>query len=437
MQIIYKKLEELKPYENNPRINDQAVSAVMNSIENFGFKNPIIIDSNNVIVCGHTRYKAAQKLNLKEVPTIIADDLSPEQINAFRLADNKVAELAEWDEEKLWQELNQIENIDMSSMGFDPEFYFEEETPTFEDLDEEVEIDTTQPTTCKAGDVWILGNHRLMCGSSTDKKDVKKLFNKEVADLLFTDPPYNVDYGEKANALNGALDNGNETDYIENDNLPEEQFIQFLVDAFTNAMLYLKEGGAFYIWHASSTAYSFLTAMRIAGMQDRQQIIWAKNSIVLGRQDYQWKHEPCFYGWKEGAGHYFIDDRTFPTVYDKDSDLESLSREDLIKLVKKLQTQVQAGTVAYENKPVKNDLHPTMKPIALCARFIKNSTKKGELVYDAFAGSGSSLIACEQTGRRCLAMELSEHYCDVIIKRWEDLTGQKAIKEETKKRKAK
>ena len=278
-----------------------------------------------------------------------------------------------------------------------------------------------------------MGEHRLICGSSCDKDTVDKLFNGQTADMVLTDPPYNVDYGNKANMLNEYIGGNRSTDYIANDNMDEESFINFLNDAFANIVKHTREGGAFYIFHASSTAYSFETAMRMNGMQQRQQLIWVKNTMVLGRQDYQWKHEPCFYGWIEGAGHYFIDDRTQTTIYDKDIDLEKMTREELIKQILKERQEHEAGTIIHEDKPVHNDLHPTMKPINLCARLIRNSSKKGDIVYDSFAGSGSTLIASEQTGRICYCCELDPHYCDVIVERWETLTGKKATKIETKK----
>jgi len=422
MEIKYLKLTELKPYENNPRFNDQAVEAVANSIKEFGFINPIVIDKNNVVVAGHTRLKAAERLGLEKAPTIMVDNLSEEQINAFRIADNKVAELAEWDEGLLWKELQKIENIDMTQFGVDPNFYFEEEETVFEDFEPETIPDPRVQT----GDIWKLGEHKLMCGSCTDQQQVLQLFGNEEADLVVTDPPYNVNYGDKANMLNEYIGGDRNTDYIANDSMEENEFIDFLGGAFNNINMVLKAGGAFYIFHASSSAYQFETAMKENNLIARQQLIWAKNTIVLGRQDYQWKHEPCFYGWKEGAGHYFIDDRTQATIYDKDIDLEKLSKQELIKLIQKERSQYESGTILHEDKPRANDLHPTMKPVNLCARLIRNSSKKGELVYDAFAGSGSTLIAAEQTGRKCYTIELDRHYCDVIIERWENLTGQKA-----------
>lgn len=385
------QISDLKEYENNPRHNDGAVSAVAESIKQFGFKVPIVIDRDGVIVAGHTRLKAARKLGLETVPCIVADDLTPEQIKAYRLADNKTGELAEWDFSLLEKELSELSEIDMSMFGFsedefdfDSDFDYEEIEDDF-DAEEEAE-NIIEPTT-KLGDVWQLGRHRLMCGDSTDAETVEKLMNGNKADLLITDPPYNVAYeGGTADKLT-----------IKNDSMKDEEFFDFLKNAFAAADNVLKEGGAFYIWHADSEGLNFRSACKETGWKVRQCLIWVKNSIVLGRQDYQWKHEPCLYGWKSGAAHYFIDDRTQSTVLEF-------------------------------NKPLKNAEHPTMKPVDLIAKVITNSSKKNNIVLDIFGGSGTTLVACEQLDRICYTMELDEKYCDVIIKRWEDITGEKAVK---------
>lgn len=391
MHIQELLLEDLREYENNPRNNEGAVQAVADSIKEFGFKVPIVVDSDNVIVAGHTRLKAARLLGLDKVPCIVADDLTPEQIKAYRLADNKTGELAEWDFSLLEKELSELSEIDMSMFGFsedefdfDSDFDYEEIEDDF-DAEEEAE-NIIEPTT-KLGDVWQLGRHRLMCGDSTDAETVEKLMNGNKADLLITDPPYNVAYeGGTADKLT-----------IKNDSMKDEEFFDFLKNAFAAADNVLKEGGAFYIWHADSEGLNFRSACKETGWKVRQCLIWVKNSIVLGRQDYQWKHEPCLYGWKSGAAHYFIDDRTQSTVLEF-------------------------------NKPLKNAEHPTMKPVDLIAKVITNSSKKNNIVLDIFGGSGTTLVACEQLDRICYTMELDEKYCDVIIKRWEDITGEKAVK---------
>lgn len=411
MQIIIKNIVEIFPYEKNPRKNDEAVKYVANSIKEFGFKVPIVIDSEGVIVAGHTRYKAAKKLGIDEVPCIIADDLTPAQIKAFRLADNKVAEQAEWDMELLDMELDDLFDFDMEQFGFDDE---EEEEDDVEAEEDDFEPEPPEEPKAKQGQIYKLGNHRLMCGDSTNADDVEALMGGDVADILITDPPYNVDYeGKTKDKLK-----------IENDSMNDDTFRQFLVDAFINADSAMKEGAVFYIWHADSEGYNFRGACRDAGWKVRQCLIWNKNSFVMGRQDYHWKHEPCLYGWKDGAAHYFIDDRTQATVYeDKGIDLKKMKKDEMLQLLKKLLSDKQSTTVINEDRPSASSMHPTMKPIKLIARFLRNSSKQEELVLDLFGGSGSTLMACEQLNRKCYTMEYDPRYVDVIIQRWEEFTG--------------
>lgn len=381
MEIKMLKLAELIPYEKNPRKNDEAVKYVQASIKEFGFKVPIVVDKDNVIVAGHTRYKAAKKLKMDEVPCIIADDLSEEQIKAFRLADNKVSEQAVWDFDLLSGELDGILDIDMTDFGFSDIVTEEEDAE-----EDEYEVELPVEPRSKLGDVYQLGRHRLMCGDSTNLTDVEKLMGGNLADMLLTDPPYNVDYeGKTKDKLK-----------IENDKMENDDFRQFLVDAFTNADMVMKAGAVFYIWHADSEGYNFRGACSDAGWKVRQCLIWAKNVMVMGRQDYQWKHEPCLYGWKEGAGHLWASDRKQTTIINFD-------------------------------KPTRNDLHPTMKPIPLFDYQIKNNTKGGDIVLDLFGGSGTTIMACEQNGRNAYTMEFDPRYVDVIIDRWEQFTGEKAV----------
>lgn len=391
MQIIDKKIGEIKPYEKNPRKNDNAVDAVASSISQFGFKNPIVIDGNNVIICGHTRYKAAQKLGLDVVPCVVADDLTEEQIKAYRLADNKVAELAEWDIDLLGEELDGIFDIDMSDFGFDLSEE-EEETEIIEDeLPEEVE------PVAKMGDIWQLGRHRLMCGDSTNAENVAQLVGGDLIDLLITDPPYNVNYGNVRD-VSEAVKLHRRTDglIIQNDNMDDASFRKFLVDAFSNANSVMRDGAVFYIWHSGTEGYNFIGSCNDIGWKVREILIWNKNVLAMGRQDYQWKHEPCLYGWKEGAAHNWYNDRKQTTVIDM-------------------------------AKPTKSELHPTMKPIPLFDYQIRNSSKVGDNVLDLFGGSGTTLMACEQNNRNAYLMEFDPHYVDVIIARWEQFTGQKAV----------
>lgn len=413
LEIQYKKVDELIPYVNNPRINDHAVEAVAASIEEFGFKVPIIIDKDNEIVAGHTRIKAAKMLGMEEVPTIIADDLTDEQVKAFRIADNKTVELAEWDYEILMAELEQLEDIDMEQFGFDDLADMLE--PTAEEDGYELEV-PDEPR-AKLGEVYQLGRHRLMCGDSTKKEDIDILMNGDKADLFLTDPPYNVDYvGGTKEALT-----------ITNDNMGDREYRKFLVEAFRAANTVMKAGAAFYIWHADTESYNARGACRDAGWTVRQCLIWNKNSLVMGRADYHWKHEPCLYGWKDGASHYYIDDRTQTTVFeDLLPKYKQMKKAELIELLDQIYSDKISTTVINEMKPHLSEEHPTMKPIKLLARLINNSTKRKWLTLDLFGGSGSTLIACEQLDRTCYMMELDPRYIDVIIDRWEKLTGQTA-----------
>lgn len=371
MNIVMKQIIELKEYENNPRNNEAAVDAVAKSIEEFGFKVPIVITSEHVIIAGHTRLKASKKLGLTEVPCIIADDLTDEQIKAFRLADNKTAELATWDFSKLEDELASIE-MDMSLFGFED---LEEEVPdnaTDDDFDPDSEI--TEIPYAKNGDIFVLGGHRVMCGDATEALDVEKLIQDDIIDLTFTDPPYNVDYEGTAGK-------------IMNDKMEDNTFYLFLFKAFENIFKHTKPGGGIYVCHADTEGLNFRNAFKDAGFKLASCLIWVKNALVLGRQDYHWRHEPILYGWKEGAAHYFIDDRTQDTIWEY-------------------------------NKPKKNEEHPTMKPLELCGRAISNSSKVGEIVLDLFGGSGSTLIASDQLKRKARLMELDERFVDVIVRRY-------------------
>ena len=415
INIKHQKVEALIPYENNPRNNENAVEAVAGSIREFGFKNPIIVDQNNVIVAGHTRLLAAKELGLKEVPTIIADDLTTEQINAYRLVDNKTNELAQWDIDMLERELSEIDSIDMEEFGFD-DFPDLELDKVIEDDFEDEELDHEEPIS-QSGEIYQLGNHRLMVGDSTNKEDVRALTDGAQMDLLVTDPPYNVDY-------NGGTEDAMT---IENDNMGKEHFVEFLTAAFENAAEALRPGGGFYIWHAESTAGEFIKALEAAELEFRQRLIWVKSSLVLGRQDFQWKHEPCFYGWKEGAAHYFTADRTNTTVIEDAPNINAMNKDELKEYIKDLKDVIDEGsTILRADKPSSSRQHPTMKPVKLMAHHLVYSTRQGENVIDLFGGSGSTLMAAEQLGRNCYIMEFDPKYADVIITRWEEFTGQEA-----------
>lgn len=419
VKIVDKPIEWLRPYENNPRNNEQAVEAVANSIKEFGFKVPIVATIDGEIVNGHTRFKAAKFLKLKTVPVLIADDLTEEQIKGFRLADNKTGELADWDVELLYGELDELTGFDMTMFGFeDIDFSLDDFEEVEKEDGEEVAINQEEKSKVEYGDIYQLGRHRLMCGDSTSAEDMARLIDAAVIDLYVTDPPYNVAY-------QGGTD---EAMTIMNDSMDDVSFRQFLRDAFAVANNHLKPGGAFYIWHADSEGLNFRAAVKETGWLLKQSIIWVKNAIVLGRQDYQWKHEPCLYGWKDGASHYFVDNRSLATVIEEDEEnLKEMTKSELISYIKTMQ-DTSPTTVFYEDKPVRNDIHPTMKPLKLIARCVLNSSKKGDKILDSFNGGGSTLMVCERSERICYAMELDPVYVERTIKRWEEETGLTAEK---------
>lgn len=371
MNIVMKSVQVLQEYENNPRNNDEAIKAVANSIKEFGFKVPIVITSDNVIIAGHTRLKASVSLGLEEVPCIIADDLNDEQIKAFRLADNKTAELATWDLSKLEEELEGLD-LDMLQFGFEEMEKLLPDNASDDDFDIDDEI--PDDPFSKPGDIYELGSHRVMCGDSTDAEHVASLLDGKEVDMIFTDPPYNVDYEGTAGK-------------IKNDKMEDDTFYLFLLDAFQNMFDHTKPGGAIYCCHADTEGLNFRNAFKKAGYKLAECLIWVKNALVLGRQDYHWRHEPILYGWREGAAHYFIDDRSQDTIWEY-------------------------------NKPRKNEEHPTMKPLELVGKAISNSSRRHETILDLFGGSGSTMIAADQLDRKAYLMELDEKFIDVIVKRY-------------------
>lgn len=381
MRLQTIKLKNIYPYEHNVRKNDKAVDSVIKSIEQCTYIAPIIVDENNVILAGHTRYKALKKLGRDECECIVKEGLTEEQKRKYRLLDNKTNELADWDFDLLSDEL---EGLDFGDLELD--WGIDEEDEQQEVVEDDYEIEMPKEPKAKLGQIYQLGQHRLMCGDSTKQEDIDKLMNGTKVDMLLTDPPYNVAY------QGGTKDKLT----IKNDNMKNDEFKQFLVDAFTAANNVMKEGAVFYIWHSDTEGYNFRGACFEVGWKVRQCLIWNKNSMVMGRQDYQWKHEPCLYGWKDGASHLWAADRKQTTILEF-------------------------------KKPTRNAEHPTMKPIQLFDYQIKNNTKVGDIVLDQFGGSGTTIIACEQNGRVGYVMEFDPKYVDVIINRWEQFTGEKAI----------
>lgn len=395
MNIQKIKIESLKPAEYNPRKDlkpeDEEYQKIKKSITEFGYVAPVIVNSNMTVIGGHQRLKVLKELGYTEVECVVVD-LDQEKEKALNIALNKIS--GDWDNDKLEELLAELKqtDIDMDITGFS----FDEVDEILKDItgskeddfDLDQALDEIEEPISKRGDVWILGKNRLMCGDSTQKEDVMHLMNSQEADMLLTDPPYNVDYeGKTSEALK-----------IENDNMSETEFYNFLLDSFKNMFDSIKYGGSAYVFHADTEGLNFRNAFKSCGFKLAQCLVWVKNTFVMGRQDYQWRHEPILYGWKPGAGHYFVDNRKQSTVLEFD-------------------------------KPSRNAEHPTMKPVDLLVYLIKNSSKENDLILDLFGGSGSTLIAAEQTQRRCYTMELDPKYCDVIIKRWKNLTGEKAILE--------
>ncbi len=405
MQIQNIPTENLVEYARNPRKNDAVVDKMVACIKEFGFRIPIVAKSDGTVVDGHLRLKAARKLGLEEVPVVNADDLTEAQIKAFRLVANQSANWTEWDEELLKLEFKDLEdlNYDLELTGFDLEDIqkqldeLEGKTVVEEDDFDESEMSQEEtPVVTKPDDLWILGDHRLLCGDSTKIEDVERLMNGEKADMVFTDPPYNVDYSNAGSPKPGKTNLGK----IKNDKMEDAVFYQFLKDVYLNLDFYTKDNSSFYIWYASKETLNFISALNETKIEFNQQIIW-KKPMLLGRSKYQWAHEPCIFGIK--GSPYFTDDRTKTTVWD------------------------------FGGYDKSKNVHPTQKPLFLPSEALKNSSRQENIILDIFGGSGSTLIACEQLNRKCFMMEIDPKYCDVIIRRWQKLTGRSAVLESTGK----
>ena len=391
MQIEQVKISEIKMYARNAKKHpDKQVEQIVKSIKEFGFNDPIAIDENNVIIEGHGRYLASKKLKMEELPCIRLSHLSDKQKKAYILAHNKLTMNTGYNEELLnlelmdILELNDLDDLDspinMDDFGFDMTEYDKQNAE-----EDDYELPDEIKTDIKQGDIFQIGEHRLMCGDSTKSEDVERLMNGELADMLLTDPPYNVDY------------TGGTGLKIMNDKFSDDNFRDFLTKFYKCAFEFIKKGASFYIWHADSEGYNFRVSAKDAGLKIRQCLIWVKNSMVMGRQDYQWKHEPCLYGWKDGASHFWNSNRKQTTVLEFD-------------------------------RPSRSELHPTTKPISLMGYCIKNSSSDSNIVLDLFLGSGSTMVACHQLNRRCYGMELDPKYCQVIIDRMQRLDPEIEIK---------
>lgn len=442
LPIERKSLLELKPADYNPRKtltpDDKEYQKILNSLDHFSYVDPIIVNKDGTVIGGHQRLTILLAMGYTEADVVVVD-LNKNDEKALNIALNKLS--GEWDNLKLYNVLSELDlgDYDISITGFDNndlenlvELFEVEPEVSEDDYDVEQAYDDTvsKGSVIKQGEVWQLGRHRLMCGSSTDINDVKKLLDEEMLDLVITDPPYNVNYEEKAEALNEYRPNNNGAMKIENDLMNNEEFYNFLFKAYSNMYEFMRAGAAIYVFHADSEGLNFRKAFVDVGLKLSECLIWEKNNFVLGRCDYHWRHEPVLYGWKEGAAHYFINDRTQDTILlEDDVDFESMKKQDLIQYIKDMQNKYHDQTsVIYEKKPMSSSLHPTMKPLELVGKLMKNSSKQGWNVGDFFGGSGSTLMAAEQLGRTAFVMELDEHYASVIIDRWEQYTGQKAIK---------
>jgi len=395
--ITMQPIDALLPYARNSRTHsDEQVLQIVASMREFGFTNPVLVDEAGGVIAGHGRIMAARKLDMKEVPCIVLAGLSETQKRAYVIADNQLALNAGWDEELLALEIKDLQDMefDLDLLGFDTteiDQYLASADATQEgETDADESPEPPADPVSRRGDVWMLGKHRVMCGDSTSLNDAATLMGGGMADLLVTDPPYNVAYeGKTADALK-----------IENDAMFDEEFRAFLRRAYVAADAHMRPGAAFYIWHADSEGLNFRGAAKDVGWQVRQCLVWNKNVMVMGRQDYHWKHEPCLYGWKAGAAHIWESDRKQVTVLEF-------------------------------NRPNRNAEHPTMKPVDLIQYQVENSSRPGNTVLDLFGGSGTTLMACERSGRINRSMELDPKYCDVIVRRWQKYTGKRATHEVT------
>jgi DNA modification methylase len=433
MKIQMVGVDRIFPYKRNPRRNGEAVEKVAASIKEFGFKVPVVVDKEFVIIAGHTRLLAALRLGMKEVPVLVATDLSPAQVKAYRLADNRVHEEAEWDEELLALELGDLSKLgfNLETTGFDADeinaLLKIEQGGLLPDAEEDAVPATPAKPATFPGEVIELGKHRLICGDSTDPFVIEKLFTGAKADAVFTDPPYNVDYEGIAGK-------------IKNDNMKNGEFRQFLLRAYSVMFRILKDGGAAYICHAPGTSLDFLSSFDEAGFKLGGCLVWVKDSMVLGRADYQLQHEGILFGWKPTAAHKWYGDRKAKSVSEfmlegplaqVGPNLYRLRLGDQWFQIRgeKLAIKELETTVAKVPKPKRNEDHPTMKPVALIDKMLRNSTKKKDLVFDPFGGLGSTLISCEKHGRIAYLCEIEPKFCDVIALRWEQATGKKAKRE--------
>lgn len=405
---------DIRPYHNNPRRHDE-ISEIVESIRRVGFRGSIWVDKDMEIIAGHGRYLAALEIGLETVPVTIMDDLTDAEVKYLRIKDNRASEQSTWDEKAYLQELADLRDMDFDTS--DIEFEASAAVDEMELIEEDEPPEIPEEPTSQRGQIYRLGNHYLMVGDATSAEDVNVLMEAAGVDMdgvsmICTDPPYNV-------AIEGCT---KEKLTIKNDKMEDRTFVEFLTKAFRNMATYLKAGGPFYIWYASRSTPEFMEACENANLSIKQNLIWVKNVFKLGRSDYHWRHEPCLYGWKEGAKHYFIGARNLSTVIEDEPDLNGMTKDQLKDMLVKILEDTPTDVI-HADKPARNAEHPTMKPIKLIAYLLHNSSKPGECVMDLFGGSGSTMIAAEQLGRQCVMMEFDPKYADVIIERWQKFTG--------------
>lgn len=415
MEVVRIPIGELSADPNNAKEHPEwQIEQIVASIEQFGNLDPIgVWGDDNLIVEGHGRLEALKRLGYHEAECIRLDWLTEEERKAYALAHNKLTMNSGFLADALNLNLQNIQSIDMGKFGFDlPQIGEPEPEIQEDDIPEEVK------TRCQIGDIWQLGDHKLMCGDSTNTEDVDALMGDDLADLVFTDPPYGVSYRGTNNP------NGREWQIIKNDNLRGDNLFLFLLEAFKNIKRKLKIGGAFYIWYANSNAVQFETALEGAELKKKQIIIWQKG-MVLGHSDYHWTYEPCLYGCHPEQNCKWYGDRAQKTLWDLNpGEIEKMKKEEMRTLLDRLYNDKDIWGI--KRDPVNEYIHPTQKPVALSAKALHNSSERGHIVLDLFGGSGSTLIGCEQLGRRARLMEFDPHYCDVILQRWEEFTGRKA-----------
>lgn len=421
---------DLVPYAGNAKIHtDDQVQQIANSIRDFGFNDPVGIwhdaDGEPVIVEGHGRVLAAQLLGMEELPTIALDHLTDEQRRAYVHIHNQTTLVSGFDLEALQAELEALPAFDWGSYGFEAGEVLE----TLDGVQEDEPLLEAKKPRCKPGDLWALGSHRLLCGDSTDPAQVECLMGGRQADLLLTDPPYNVAYHQNDSDKWDPKLAKQRTDrkVILNDKFDDEaSFQRFIEDAMAAGKAAMRPGASWYVWFAAMHGPAVFGAVEEVGLVPKQELCWVKNHFTLGRSDYQWMHEVAYYGWKGGAPHYFAPTRAETTVVDDAQSIKKMSKADMRRLLEELLAPDAATTVLRFDKPLASAEHPTMKPVKLFAQLIRNSSRRGDAVLDLFGGSGTTAVACEQMGRDAYLMELDPAYCDVIIERWERLTGREA-----------